>query len=149
MAQTKRKRRTKHRGNAAGVVESRGRTGRKTSSAPKTKEEKRAASREARAARFDRPPTWKGALTRAAIATVLFFVVVVLLFRQPIQSAGALAAFMLVVYVPLGYYTDMFFYRRRQRQKLMAKQGGQGAGKGAAPDKGARRNGSKADAKDG
>ena len=29
MAQTKRKRQTKHRGNAAGVVESRGRTGRK------------------------------------------------------------------------------------------------------------------------
>ena len=29
MAQTKRKRRTKHRGNAAGMVEARGRTGRK------------------------------------------------------------------------------------------------------------------------
>ena len=29
MAQTKRKRRTKHRGNAAGMVETRGRTGRK------------------------------------------------------------------------------------------------------------------------
>ena len=29
MAQTKRKRRTKHRGNAAGSVEARGRTGRK------------------------------------------------------------------------------------------------------------------------
>jgi hypothetical protein len=29
MAQTRRKRQTKHRGNAAGVVESRGRTGRK------------------------------------------------------------------------------------------------------------------------
>ena len=29
MAQTKRKRRTKHRGNAAGSIEARGRTGRK------------------------------------------------------------------------------------------------------------------------
>ena len=36
MAQTKRKRQTKHRGNAAGVVESRGRTGRKPTGAEKT-----------------------------------------------------------------------------------------------------------------
>ena len=36
MAQTRRKRRTKHRGNAAGVVESRGRTGRKPTAAEKT-----------------------------------------------------------------------------------------------------------------
>jgi len=35
MAQTKRKRQTKHRGNAAGVVESRGRTGRKPTKAEK------------------------------------------------------------------------------------------------------------------
>ena len=35
MAQTKRKRQTKHRGNAAGVVESRGRTGRKPTAAEK------------------------------------------------------------------------------------------------------------------
>jgi hypothetical protein len=33
MAQTKRKRRTKHRGNAAGTIESRGRTGRKPTAA--------------------------------------------------------------------------------------------------------------------
>ena len=35
MAQTKRKRQTKHRGNAAGVVEARGRTGRKPTAAEK------------------------------------------------------------------------------------------------------------------
>ena len=38
MAQTKRKRQTKHRGNAAGVVESRGRTGRKPTAAEKSGE---------------------------------------------------------------------------------------------------------------
>ena len=36
MAQTRRKRQTKHRGNAAGVVESRGRTGRKPTAAEKS-----------------------------------------------------------------------------------------------------------------
>ena len=35
MAQTRRRRRTKHRGNAAGVVEARGRTGRKPTAAEK------------------------------------------------------------------------------------------------------------------
>ena len=40
MAQTKRKRRTKHRGNAAGSIEARGRTGRKP-----TAEEQKAAGR--------------------------------------------------------------------------------------------------------
>ena len=38
MAQTRRKRQTKHRGNAAGVVESRGRTGRKPTAAEKSGE---------------------------------------------------------------------------------------------------------------
>ena len=38
MAQTKRKRRTKHRGNAAGSIEARGRTGRK----PTAEEQKKA-----------------------------------------------------------------------------------------------------------
>ena len=37
MAQTKRKRRTKHRGNAAGAVEARGRTGRKPTEAERRK----------------------------------------------------------------------------------------------------------------
>ena len=41
MAQTKRKRQTKHRGNAAGVVESRGRTGRKPTEAEKTRKRQR------------------------------------------------------------------------------------------------------------
>ena len=36
MAQTKRKRQTKHRGNAAGVIETRGRTGRKPTAAEKS-----------------------------------------------------------------------------------------------------------------
>ena len=36
MAQTRRKRQTKHRGNAAGVIEARGRTGRKPTAAEKS-----------------------------------------------------------------------------------------------------------------
>src|SRR5205085_2117324 len=63
MAQTKRRRRTKHKGNAAGVVEVRGRTGRP----PKGSEKKPAGGGrgDARANRYDTPPTWPGAINRA------------------------------------------------------------------------------------
>jgi hypothetical protein len=106
MAQTKRKRRTKHRGNAAGQVEIRGRTSRPPSPA----ERKAAARRD----RYARPPSWRSAANRALIATVIFVAVVILAFGQPIGSAIALGGFMLLIYIPLGYYTDSFFYNRRQ-----------------------------------
>lgn len=41
---------------------------------------------------------------------------VVLIFKRPVGAAIMLAAFMLVFYIPLSYYTDGFFYRRRSRQ---------------------------------
>src|ERR1700727_2641274 len=71
MAQTKRKRQTKHRGNAAGVVESRGRTGRKPTAAEKSgKDGDVARAKEKRLDKADQPPTWKGAALRALIAAM-------------------------------------------------------------------------------
>jgi ABC-2 type transport system permease protein len=57
------------------------------------------------------------------VATLLFVVVVVLAFGQPITSAIALGGFMMLIYIPLGYFTDLFFYNRRQQQ-LARKRGG-------------------------
>src|ERR671934_19867 len=54
MAQTRRRRRTKHRGTPAGTIEARGRTGRKP------RPEERRGPRPARKNRFDQPPTWPG-----------------------------------------------------------------------------------------
>src|SRR4051794_22002737 len=116
MASTKRRRRTKHRGNAAGIVEVRGRTGRKPTSA----ERKTTGGKEPRAHRLDKPPTWKAAIQRAAIATVLFVVLVGLLFKQPIRPLIGIAGFVFLMYIPLGYYTDLALYRRRQRQKAQS-----------------------------
>src|SRR5205807_1866630 len=121
MAQTKRKRRSKHRGTAAGTIEARGRTGRKPTASEK-KASKSELARQQRVARLDRPPTWRSAANRAAIAAAVFLVAVIVLFGQKPLPALGLAAFMLLVYLPMGYYTDMFMYRRRQRQK--AKKGG-------------------------
>jgi hypothetical protein len=78
----------------------------------------------ARPDRYSQPPTWRGAANRAAIATLLF-VVVVALIGQPIPTAIAIGLAMFVIYVPIGYYTDNFFYQRRQRQHA----GGKGRGR--------------------
>ena len=113
MAQTKRKRRSKHRGTQAGTVETRGRTSRP----PQTKVEARKVARERRQSRLDRPPTWRGALNRAAISAAVFAVAVVVLFRRPVVAGVTLGALMVVLYLPMSYYTDRFLYNRRRRQK--------------------------------
>ena len=120
MAQTKRKRRTKHRGNAAGVVEARGRTGRKPTAAERKLDAKEEA-RLRRQARMDRPPSWRGSINRAAIAAIFFVLLAMFILDAEPAQAISLGAFMLLLYVPMGYYTDMFIYRRRQRNK--AKEG--------------------------
>ena len=118
MAQTRKRRSTKHRGNAAGMVESRGRTGR-----PQTAEEKKAAAkqtaRERRMNRLNTPPTWRGALNRAGIAAALFGVLMIVI-GNTVPAAVSLAAVMLLIYIPMSYYTDLFIYRRQQRKKANA-----------------------------
>src|SRR5688500_12431002 len=113
MAQTRKKRRTKHRGNAAGIVEARGRTGRPPTAAER-KADARATARAKRMDRFNRPPTWRSAANRALVATLIFVAVVIFAFKRPMSEGIALAGFMLLFYIPMGYYTDLFFYRRRQ-----------------------------------
>jgi hypothetical protein len=118
MAQTKRKRRRKHRGTAAGTVERAGRTGR-----PRTREEAKRISRDRRAERLDKPPTWRGSLTRAAIAAAVFAVLIVVAFGRPVVTGAALGLLMLAIYVPLGYATDSAIYRFRQRRKQAGQRG--------------------------
>jgi hypothetical protein len=112
MAQTKRKRTRKHRGTPAGTIERAGRTGR-----PRTREDAKKVARQRREERLSKPPTWKGALNRAAIAAAVFGVLVIVLFRRNPAQGVALAAFMFLLYIPLGYGTDKLIYRFRQRRR--------------------------------
>ncbi len=124
MAQTRRKRQTKHRGNAAGVVESRGRTGRKPTAAEKSGDAReRAREKEKLLDKRDRPPTWRGAFTKAMFAAIFLLLVVILVLHQSNQAIS-LFPIVLVLYTVISYYTDKFVYDRRQRKK--AKQGGGG-----------------------
>jgi hypothetical protein len=117
MAQAKRRRRTKHRGNAAGVVEARGRTGRKPTAAEKGGTPAGAGRpRESRLERSNRPPTWRGAFYRAMIAAALFLLVSLLLIKKSGQAI-ALFPIVLLLYTPISYYTDLWMFRRRQRNR--------------------------------
>jgi hypothetical protein len=120
MAQTKKKRRTKHRGNAAGVVESRGRTGRRLTDAERSSSAKKD-PKQARLDRLNRPPSWRGAANRSLVAVVIFVAVLILFFKQSVPASISLGAFLLVLYIPLSYYTDLWLYRRRQRKQLEAR----------------------------
>ncbi len=112
MAQTKRKRTRKHRGTPAGTIERAGRTGR-----PQTRQDAKQISRQRRQERLDRPPTWRGAINRAAIAAAVFGVLVVVAFGRSVAQGAVLAGFMFLVYIPLGYLTDSAIYRYRRRKR--------------------------------
>ncbi len=115
MAQTKRKRRSKHRGNAAGTIEARGRTGRKPTAAEQRKSETKNAREERRFAE----PSWTGAATRAGLASVMLFVLFQVGLageKQTMVTSAALAVAAFLIYVPLGYKVDRIFWERRMRK---------------------------------
>jgi hypothetical protein len=123
MAQTRRKRRTKHRGNAAGVVESRGRTGRKPTAAEKSgKAAEAAKAKQQRLDRSNRPPTWRGAFVRALVAAAALVLLSGLVLKAGAGQSVAYFFVGLIAYTPISYYSDSWLYKRRQA-KLRAKGG--------------------------
>jgi len=121
MAQTRRKRRTKHRGTPAGTIEARGRTGRPPSPQERKKQERMSA----RERRLNTPPTWRSSITRALIAAAIVFVfLLVTAKKDKVATAAGFTAVALALYIPLGYYLELTLYRRRQRRGT----GGGGAG---------------------
>jgi hypothetical protein len=79
--------------------------------------------REKRVPRQDRPPTWRGAFTRAMIAAVGLLLVCLLFLHAKANEAIALFPIVLLLYVPVSYYTDMWMYKRRQRAKAKQREG--------------------------
>lgn len=128
MAQTRRKRQTKHRGNAAGFVESRGRTGRKPTAAEKSgKAAEAARAKQKRVDPRDKPPTWRGAALRALVAACALALLAGLLLKASAGQTVAYFAVGLIAYTPISYYTDSWIFRRRRRKK-----GAQGGGRAAS-----------------
>jgi hypothetical protein len=130
MAQTKRKRRRKHRGTQAGTIDARGRTSkpaagtRRATSSGSSRAASRSGGRapsaaEKRQQRLDTPPTWRSAVNRAAFAAAIL-VIFIAVVQKSIAQGVVMGAFALAIYVPMSYYTDLWLYRRRQRKKTGA-----------------------------
>jgi hypothetical protein len=112
MAHTKRKRRSKHRGTAAGSIEARGRTGRK----PKPEELRKQEQARRRQAR---PPSWNSALLKAALmAAVLFALTRFGLFGEEatVFQSAVLCVAALLFYTPAAYFTDRWVYNRQLKR---------------------------------
>jgi hypothetical protein len=115
MAQTKRKRHTKHRGNAAGMVEARGRTSKPQEGAARPKSNGRAT---ARGAMPLKPPTLKSAALKAFFGIVILFVFFRFLSKNNTTGqALAFCAVAFVMYTPVMFWTDKFIYNRKLRQQ--------------------------------
>lgn len=113
MAQTRKRRRRKHRGTQTGRIDHRGRAGR-----PRTREEARARARRQRVDKRDQPPTWSGAIGRAFFGAAIFFILLILIFKQGVPQSLGLSAAMFLVYIPMSMALDRFMYRRRMRAQL-------------------------------
>jgi hypothetical protein len=122
MAQTRKRRRKKHRGTQGGRIDTNRRRAR-----PRTREEARARAKSGRRTtgnRFDSPPTWRSAIIRGLIAAALFVVLLLAIFGRPLGEALGFGVFMLAFYIPAGYFIDNFMWRRRERARLRDRQEG-------------------------
>lgn len=117
MAQTKRKRRRKHRGTQGGRIDTRGRTGR-----PQSREEAKARARSRRkpAPKTNAPPTWRQSAIRGAVAAAIFTAILLLFFGRSAGQALGLGGFMLLFYIPGGFYFDTLMWRKRERARIRA-----------------------------
>jgi hypothetical protein len=115
MAQTKRKRRSKHRGNAAGNIEARGRTGRKPTEDERRKGDIRSRAQDRRL----QQPTLQSAAVRAGLASLMLFVLFQIGLagnQQSLATTIGLCVAAFLIYVPLGYKVDRIFWERRMRK---------------------------------
>jgi hypothetical protein len=116
VAQTRKKRRRKHRGTQGGRIDENRRSGR-----PRSREEAKARARAGRkqaAPKADAPPTWRSSVYRGVVAAVIFTALLMLLFKRPPGTAFGLGAFMLVFYIPAGYWIDTMMWRKRERARI-------------------------------
>jgi hypothetical protein len=115
MAQTKKKRRRKHRGTQGGRIDRRPARGRARS---RSEAQARARSRSKKKGgpRVPEPASWSSALKKGGIAAVLFVALLTAFGQNP--AVSVLVGFlMLGFYVPMAYTLDRFMYQRFLRKE--------------------------------
>jgi hypothetical protein len=125
MAQTKRKRRRKHRGTQGGRVDTRPKGRPRTRAEAKQRAQSRGKSgsrrRAAAQGRTVNPPSWRSAALKGLAIAVFFFAIITFAFGEPVASSAILSTVMVAFYIPMAYYTDSFFYNRQLRKQEKAR----------------------------
>ena len=119
MAQTKKKRNRKRRGTQAGSIDTR------KKARPRNRQEARGRSKskssgQNRVQKGDARPTVVRAILRGLNASACSVVLWVLSFKKTLPQALPVGAFLLVFYIPAGYYMDSVLWRRRERARIRA-----------------------------
>ena len=127
MAQTKKKRRRKHRGTQGGSIN------KPSNRRPRNRDEARAQARRNAELRRTAAPTWQSAFNRSLIMSAILFVLMAFVVGQPIGASAALSIFMLALYTPAGYYLERFLHRRRMAKEQAARQAARAQATGRAP----------------
>jgi hypothetical protein len=124
MAQTKKKRRRKHRGTQGGRIDTRPARGRARSrSEAKAQARSRTTKKKGAkgGAREPQPASWSGAFKKGGIAAILFIGILSLMGQKPIATL-AVGVLMLGFYVPLAFMMDRFFYQRFLRKEAQKRE---------------------------
>jgi hypothetical protein len=115
MAQTKKKRRRKHRGTQGGRIDTRPARGRPRSRA-EAQSRARNRSKKKGGPRVPAEPSWSSALKKGGIAAILFVGILAMRGQNPITSL-AVGVLMVGFYVPMAFLMDRIFYRRYLRKE--------------------------------
>lgn len=122
MAQTKKKRSRKKRGTQAGNVDERRKARPKNRAEARNQVKAGSKSKsKTRTTRADNPPTWRSAAIRGVVASLVFVGLLMILFGRGLNAALPIGLFMLVFYIPAGYYMDLTLWRRRERARIRAR----------------------------
>jgi hypothetical protein len=116
VAQTKKKRRRKHRGTQGGRIDTRPARGRARSRAEAQARARQRGKKKKPGERVPQPPSWSSALKKGAIAAVLFVGLLALFGQNPLASL-LVGVLMLGFYVPMAFLLDRFFWQRHLRRE--------------------------------
>ena len=116
MAQTKKKRRRKHRGTQGGRIDTRPARGRARSRAEAQARARNRGNKKKAGPREPQPASWSSALKKGGVAAVLF-VGLLTVFGQSPLAALLVGVLMMGFYVPMAFLLDRFFYQRHLRKE--------------------------------
>ncbi len=117
MAQTKKKRRRKHRGTQGGRIDTRPARGRARSRAEAQNRARGRTKKKGKAGdRTPQPASWSSALKKGSVAVLLFIGILALMGQNPIAII-VIGVVMLPLYAGMSFVMDGFFYKRHLRKE--------------------------------